>query len=230
MYIKNRIVALIYRCVLIVVCGIGLYITTGLYRGSFSSNSLVYYTTLSNLLCFLFYILLIIRNAANLINGDKAVRMLLPRLKGAFTLMITITMIVYHFMLAGLYADGDFSFYLQNLILHYIVPSMVIFDWILFDPKRTFHSLDPLYWLSIPILYSAFSLIRAEIGGMLPGRTTRYPYFFLDIDEIGWGGVLTYVALFALVFAILGYLIWALDRFVFGMKKRGSRKNERNSA
>gem|GEM_PF-4103594 len=85
--------------------------------------------------------------------------MLLPRLKGAFTLMITITMIIYHFMLSGLYADGDFSFFLQNLILHYIVPSMVILDWILFDLKRTFHSLDPLYWLSIPILYSAFPLL-----------------------------------------------------------------------
>ena len=224
MYIKNRVVALMYRCVLIVVCGIGLYITTGLYRGSFSSNSLVYYTTLSNLLCFLFYILLIILNAANLEKGDKVARVFFPHLKGAFTLMITITMMVYHFMLAGLYTDGDFSFQLQNLILHYIVPIMVIFDWILFDPKQIFRRTDPLYWLSIPILYAVFSLIRAEIGGMLPGRSTRYPYFFLDIDEIGWSGVLTYVALFALVFAILGYVIWALDRFIFGMGKRGLRK------
>jgi len=98
---------------------------------------------------------------------------------------------------------------------------MVIFDWVLFDPKRTFSVFDPLYWLSIPFIYAIFALIRAEVGGMLhvQGRSTRYPYFFLDIDEIGWSGMITYVIIFAFVFALLGYIIWALDRFIFGRKK-----------
>ena len=95
---------------------------------------------------------------------------------------------------------------------------MVIFDWILFDPKRTFSVFDPLYWLSIPLIYAIFALIRAEAGGILPGRSTRYPYFFLDVDEIGWSGMIVYVIIFALLFALLGYIIWALDRFILGKK------------
>jgi len=42
--------------------------------------------------------------------------------------------------------------------------------------------------------------------------------------------MLTYVALVALIFSVLGYVIGALDKYVFGMKKRVSRKNEMNSA
>jgi hypothetical protein len=208
--------------------GIGLSIITGLYSGRFNINSLIYYTTLSNLLCFLFYIPLTIRNAINIKNSNEAAIIFFPRLKGAFILMITVTLIIYHSLLANFQlpfftrGDGDLSNYLQNLLLHYIVPVMVIFDWILFDPKRTFSVFDPLYWLSIPIIYAVFALIRAEVGGMLQvqGHPTRYPYFFLDIDEIGWSGMIVYVIIFALVFALLGYIIWALDRFILGRKNQ----------
>ena len=223
MYIKNRVVSLIFRCVLLIIGGIGLSITTGLYSGRFNVNSLIYYTTLSNLLCFLFYIPLTIRNAINIKNSNETAIIFFPRLKGAFILMIMITIIIYHSLLANFqfpfFTGDDLSVYLQNLSLHYIVPVMVIFDWILFDPKRTFSVLDPLYWLSIPLIYAIFALIRAEVRGILPGRSTRYPYFFLDIDEIGWSGMIVYVIIFTLIFALLGYIIWALDRFILGRKK-----------
>ena len=123
MYIKNRVVSLIFRCVLLIIGGIGLSITTGLYSGRFNVNSLIYYTTLSNLLCFLFYIPLTIRNAINIKNSNEAVIIFYPRLKGAFILMIMVTLIIYHSLLANFQfpfftgGDGDLYNYLQNLLM-----------------------------------------------------------------------------------------------------------------
>ena len=154
--------------------------------------------------------------AISLRDGVKGVVTLFPRMKGALTLMITVTMLIYHFLLAGgkapVYDGAHFQRWLANTLLHYIAPAMVILDWILFDPRRVFRRFDPLLWLTLPLLYAIFTLIRAEIGGEIPGRGSRFPYFFLDVDAIGWGGMLGYVSVFAVAFTILGYIMLLLDR------------------
>jgi len=53
------------------------------------------------------------------------------------------------------------------------------------------------------------------------GRGTRFPYFFLDVDAIGWGGMLKFVGVFAVAFTALGYIMLLLDRHVLA----GSRGN-----
>ena len=222
MYIKNRKFALIYRGMLFFVCGIGLFITLGLHRGRFSLASLVYYTTLSNLVCFLFYIPTIANNASKLKGMGEPDATFAPRIKGAIVIMITITFTIYHVFLANvpfpIYTGGDFAYYIQNLITHYIVPIMVIIDWLLFDPKQTLRTVDPLLWLLIPAAYAAFAIVRAQLGDVLPGRTSRYPYYFLDFDAMGSNGVFRFFAVFLLVYLSIGYALVALDRYVFRKK------------
>jgi hypothetical protein len=212
MYIKNRIAAMVFRILILAACSGGLALNFFIRQGHFDSESLIYYTNLSNLFCLLYFIPLVARMAR---DGNVT---LLPRLKGAFTLMMTITMLVYHFVLMGgnVPAYDGTQRWLANALLHYAAPAMVILDWILFDPKRVFRVFDPLLWLLIPLLYAIFTLIRAEIGGVMGGGGSRFPYFFLDVDAIGWGGMLGYVGVFAVVFAVLGYIMFLLDRYVFG--------------
>jgi hypothetical protein len=93
---------------------------------------------------------------------------------------------------------------------------MVIFDWLLFSPKRAFRWRDPLLWTAIPFAYLIAMFIRAEIGGILAGFGTRFPYFFMDVDAIGWAGVSGYVAVIALAFIALGYIMVVIDRLVMG--------------
>jgi hypothetical protein len=219
MYIKNRIVALIYRCLIIAACSVGLVLNVFTRQGRFHPESLIYYTNLSNLICLLYFVLLVARMVISLKDGAKGAVTLFPRMKGAFTLMIAVTMLVYHFLLAGgmpqWYDGTNFQRWLANTLLHYTAPAMVILDWILFDPKRVFHRFDPLLWLLIPLLYAIFTLIRAEVGGEM-ANGSRFPYFFLDVDAIGWGGMLGYVGVFAVVFAALGYIMLLLDWKAFG--------------
>ena len=215
MYIKNRIVALIYRCLIVAACSVGLVLNIFTRQGRFHSESLIYYTNLSNLICLLYFLFLAARMAISLKNDAKGAVTLIPRMKGAFTLMIAVTMLVYHFLLAGgkapVYDGINFQRWLSSTLLHYAAPAMVILDWVLFDPKRVFRIFDPLLWLIIPLLYAIFTLIRAEIGGEMAGRGSRFPYFFLDIDAIGWGGMLGYVGVFAVAFTALGYIMLLLD-------------------
>jgi len=216
MYIKNRIVALIYRCLILAASSAGLGLNLFIRQGRFDSQSLIYYTNLSNLLCFLYFVPLVARMAIRLRDGAAGAVTLLPRLKGAFTLMIAVTILVYHFVLAGgnVPAYNGTQRWMANMLLHYAAPAMVILDWILFDPKRVFRWFDPLLWLILPLLYAIFTLIRAEIGGEMGGRGSRFPYFFLDVDALGWSQVLGYVGVIALVFTALGYIMLLLDRKV----------------
>ena len=220
MYIKNRAAALIYRCLILAACSVGLALNLFIRQSRFDSESLIYYTNLSNLLCFLYFVPLTARMAIHYRDGTKNVVTLFPRIKGAFTLMITVTILVYHFLLAGgkmpMYDGIHFQRWLANTLLHYVAPAMVILDWILFDPKRVFHKLDPLFWLIIPLLYALFTIIRAEIGGEMGSKGSRFPYFFLDVDAIGWSGMLVYAGAIAVVFTALGYVMLLLDRYAFG--------------
>ena len=218
MYIKNRGVALIYRCLIVAACSVGLVLNIFTRQNGFDSESLIYYTNLSNMICLLYFLLLVAHMAISLKKGVNGAVALFPAMKGAFTLMIAVTILVYHFLLAGGKApeyDGtNIQRWLANMLLHYVAPAMVILDWILFDPKRVFRRFDPLLWLIIPVLYAVFTLIRAEIGGEIAGKGTRFPYFFLDIDAIGWSGMLGYVGVFAVIFTALGYVMLLLDWYM----------------
>jgi hypothetical protein len=149
-------------------------------------------------------------------DGKSSAPLFLPRIKGAFTMMITVTMIIYHVLLAGgkfpLYTGGDFMFWLSLILLHYISPLMVILDWLLLSPKRAFRLYDPLIWTAIPFAYVIAMLIRAEIGGIITGIGSRFPYFFLDIDLIGWMVMSGYVAVITFGFILVGYAMVLIDR------------------
>jgi hypothetical protein len=152
-------------------------------------------------------------------KGIKGTTKMLPRVKGAFTLMITATFLVYLFMLSRTdFSMMSVSFNVANVVLHYVVPVMVILDWLLFDKKRSYRWSDPFMWAVIPLLYLQFVFIRAEVGGVLTARGSRYPYFFLDIDAIGISAVLIYVLIFMVAFIVMGYVYVLVDRLL--LKKR----------
>lgn len=219
MCIQNRAAALVYRLILVAFCTAG--ICTMLFMdGRFSAGMLVYYTNLSNIGCWLFFVPLTIQTALDIRrDGIRATTVFLPRLKGAVTMMITVTFLVFAVMLAPVMFTmagedmGGYSLYsASNILVHYVTPLFVIFDWLLFDQKGRYRNYEPFLWLIIPHIYLAFALIRAQVGPALPGMNSRYPYFFLDVDLYGWGGVALMVLGITVFFTALGYLLVLLDR------------------
>ncbi|EKV56207.1 hypothetical protein A966_12641 [Brachyspira hampsonii 30446] len=202
--IKNNF-SIIYKTIIII---IGIF---AVFHGFFYDNfkldieTAYYFTYQSNILVIVYFIL----DIFNIINKKET---FYPRLKGAVTMSITVTFLVYHFLLSPT-ADKYIGFaYIRNVIVHYIVPIMTIFDYIIFDKKGIYKIIDPILWLIIPLLYFMFVLVRARVGSPFSDGS-YYPYFFVDIDKYGLKTVLRNVFFITLFFAFLGYIEYFIDRF-----------------
>ncbi|MFC4062332.1 Pr6Pr family membrane protein [Planomonospora corallina] len=194
----------IYRAVLVVAGLAGLVCTW------ISGNEpLIYFTVQSNIMLTAYY--------AWQLSGRGAPS---ASLKGAVTLFISITGLVYHFMLAhgasplGLLPDGrgDDVSQMGSLLLHYVTPAMAFADWLLFDRALRPGWAGPLLWLAYPLAYLVFALTRGAL--LEPGAERRYPYPFLDVDRLGYDGVALQAVVLTAAFAVLGYAVVALHRLV----------------
>ena len=117
-------------------------------------------------------------------------------LRGASTLYMAITGIVYSLLLAN--ADVQTPIPWVNAVLHYIFPVLIVADWIIDPPKKTITFKKALKWLLFPVAYAAYSLIRG-------GYVHWYPYPFLNVDTLGY----TTVAVNCVFVAVGGLAILA---------------------
>jgi hypothetical protein len=143
-----------------------------------------------------------------------------PALKGAVTLYVAITGLVYHLVLtnqASGFAMAPVERALPeaigNQLLHTVVPLLAVLDWLLFDERGRFRWRYALYWLAFPLGYLAFALVRGLV-------VDRYPYPFINVNELGYNGVSVSSLAFAVAFWLLGLLFVAIDRFGGRLRRR----------
>ena len=199
------IFSIIYKIVIIIIRAFAVF--NGFFYDNFQLDieTAYYFTYQSNILVIVYFIL-------DIFNIIKKKETFYPRFKGAVTMSITVTFLVYHFLLSPTSGKLEGIDYIRNIILHYIVPIMTIFDYIIFDKKGIYKIIDPILWLIIPILYFVFVLIRARVGSPFSDGS-YYPYFFVDIDKYGLKTVLRNIFFIALFFVFLGYIGYFVDRF-----------------
>jgi hypothetical protein len=128
-----------------------------------------------------------------------------PVVKGAFTVYITVTFLVFFILLQSLVNPQGLDFYV-NAIVHYVTPIAFIFDWILYEKKGSYQWRYALIWLVYPLAY----LIFAQAYGSLTGD---YLYPFLNLPELGINGLAIWVGTLFLVFLVLGVLYIGVNRF-----------------
>jgi hypothetical protein len=131
-------------------------------------------------------------------------------LKGAATLYILITGIVYNLLLRGPGTPAAFSLGITiDEIVHIITPVLAFVDFLVFDPHRRFRWTYAALWLLYPIGYVVFTTLR---GALFPEQ--GYPYFFVNVTELGYGGLVLSVIQFAVGFFILGLILYGIDRIL----------------
>jgi hypothetical protein len=131
--------------------------------------------------------------------GDASSRPL-AWLRGAGTVYLVVTGLVYAFVLAHspLSMDGPWN----NTVVHRVVPVAVLLDWLLFAPRIRIGFAAALGWLAYPLAFVVYTLVRGDITGF-------YPYSFLNPTRPGgyesvatWSaGLLVGTAALALVVA-----------------------------
>jgi len=114
----------------------------------------------------------------------------------AATMYVTITGVVFAVFLKGLQESLDTHNAFVNGVVHYVIPAVLLIDWLL-DPPR--HRVGPRVaaaWLCYPLAWFAYTVLRGRSVGW-------YPYPFVDVSRHGYGGVLLHALLFLVGFAAL---------------------------
>ena len=138
-------------------------------------NFFSYFTNLSNI----FAAVVLLIGAAYLLHGRGPT----PRdelIRGASVVGMALVGIVF----GALLRDADLGTLLPwvNVVLHYVMPIVVVLDWLYQPPKSALVFAQIRYWMIFPLVYLAYTLIRGAIAGF-------YPYPFLNPAHTGGYGV-----------------------------------------
>ncbi len=98
-----------------------------------------------------------------------------PLLRGAATLFMLITGIIYFLLLR----NEPIEIAWVNAVFHYILPVMLLIDWLLNPPANKIPFSKAFLWLLFPALFFLYSLTRGIF-------INWYPYPFMDVAEIGY--------------------------------------------
>jgi hypothetical protein len=216
--IKNRTVQLIYQTIYCTLGIVGCVACFGVFDDfrNFRWDFYTYFTNLSNFLCFGVMVTALVQTIRK--KEDDFVKAL-PLLKFIGMLGIVLTFCVFNFVLAGAEGrDPQLNWRIGSICFHVILPIMYILDWFLFYERKNTTWRYPLASISFPLGYAIFLLIHAVILGfdtsiLTPtGSVLIYPYFFVNLDNLGVPGVLMWIAILSVAFVAIGYLFYGLDR------------------
>lgn len=217
----NLFTQMIYRIVFCVISAFACILTFGYFDAVFGADKFtvsddfwLFYTNISNYICFGVGVAVCRATVKRVKNGDRRGFVnCCKTLKFCATVMILVTFLVYISLLGD---PGSPSFWnaLGNLSYHVVAPILFIADWALFDEHKSIKISDPLKATVMPLIYVIYILIYGAVYKAVKGSDFGYPYFFLNVNELGYGGVALWVFILVCVFVVLGYLMFIYDKLV----------------
>lgn len=135
-----------------------------------------------------------------------------PMLVGLFLinfLLISLT----SFIFAATHQDITLLNGLPAAILYGTLPVLVLADWLLFTRKGHWRAIDPLYWLALPTIYTAFIVLTAVVS---PNISSAYPLAFLDWQNFGFPDFCAFLSMFIILILATGYLFILFDGLISG--------------
>jgi hypothetical protein len=116
---------------------------------------------------------------------------------------ITVTGVVFHAVLAQTLDLKSWDA-VGNELVHTVVPVMAVVGWLLIGPTPLFTRRAAWLSLIFPLCWLAFTLVRGAIAHW-------YPYPFIDVTALGYGGAIVNCVWVALLFLGLAAGATALD-------------------
>jgi len=210
MPMKKQPLSLYLRMIFCLLCLMGIIVIVS--KNPDPLSSLSYYTIQSNLLCLVVMGIIVYRQW----QGKSLDSRCMHIVKSGTLMAILLTFLVFNIVLLPSMIEQNMARYitgLGNILVHYFTPLYFLLDYLLFDPKGQLRKTDPIWWPAFPIYYFIYANIYAACGGTYSDGETysRFPYFFIDPDIIGAGGVAIAVALIIAFYIGLSYAFVGLD-------------------
>lgn len=182
------------------------------------ASLILYFTMQSNIWIAVVDTLLAVLMLRSLKTGSYALNPRLYLLQQVFTVAITLTGVVFCFVLMPSFlAQGDIGMFIlksyEQLFLHVATPLLAAVDLLVFTRHSSFKKSQCLWAALPPLYYLAFSAV-GYVRGWNFGGGNNYPYFFLNYDSpAGFFGFSDEMPYFMGSF----YWILALVVFVLGV-------------
>lgn len=129
-----------------------------------------------------------------------------PEVVAGLGVSIAIVGTGYSLLLRNLWAPEGLQL-IVDFVLHDLVPLLYVAYWLLFVPKRGLRWKSVPQWLTYPLAYFGFVLLRGAISG-------RYPYPFIDAGAVGYPRVFFNAALLLLAFTVVGLVAVGIGRCI----------------
>ena len=158
-----------------------------------------YFTILTNILVALALTLPFLAGAsrADVWSRSESVR-------AGVTMYAVVVGVIYHLLLRATWEPRGFQI-VTDTLLHTVMPLAILIDWLAFTPKGRLRWVDAGRWLAFPLAFGAWSLLHGAIGGW-------YPYWFIDVGELGYARALINLAGLLVFFGLVGLIVVAIDR------------------
>lgn len=214
MYIKNPYYALTFRILSLTLCISGIYRHLSFTDLSHNRHMFSFFTIQSNLLCTILFFFLVSDTFVEIHTGSAyPCRYNHPFLRGVCISSIFVTFLIFQFVLKrtdfSMYSGVNGKISTNDIFVHYLVPFLMLSDWIFFQPKGQWNWRQPLCWLIMPFCYFNLTMVRGLF------ITNSYPYFFLDINTAGISRFLFYSFILLFIYAVFSFMFTAIDRFLY---------------
>jgi len=167
----------------------------------------VYFTNLDLVFCFVFFLISLFADGGRLLSFFN----------GFVLISVSLTMAVYHFFIVPNLrkTNSDYKIYsFPDIVVHYLVPSLVIAHWLVFADKGRFELYYPLIWPAALLIYFVALLVRAKFGAVLEHVGSKYPYYFIDLEKLGAKAVMRNVVAISAAIVAFGYVLLFIDRIL----------------
>ena len=173
---KAKILSVFLKCAVIISSAVGVILSSIAGAQSFMGGGRVfmYFTVQSNIA-----IALVCAVGAVLLVRNQPVKNIWYLIKYVFTVSITLTGVVFCFVLAP--TLGKHAWRLQHVLTHVVVPLAAILDFFVTGRYGSIKKRSVFFVIIPPLLYAIYTGI-AYVAKWEFSRGVHYPYFFLN-----WG-------------------------------------------
>ncbi|MGO2748422.1 MAG: Pr6Pr family membrane protein [Pseudoclavibacter sp.] len=176
-------------------------IATVVERGTWVPDQFfAYFTIETNILVVLSLLISAVATAANA-QGAR-----INAFRAAVAVYILIVGIGFAVLLSGLTDVAFTAVPWNNIVLHYVMPVVMLFDILIDRPKKRIRFGTALIWLIFPAGYAALSIVRGNADGW-------YPYPFLNPTNQGYGPVVITIIGLVVLGVALTWLVTLLSRW-----------------
>ena len=195
-----------------VFAAVGWFAIVGQYFNAYAGtpnawNYLSFFTILSNIL-----VAVTLTSAALAPESSVGRFFARPVVATSTAVYITVTGLVYYFLLASLYDLEGWTKHFDHM-LHYVIPPAFVLYWLVFVRKGTLHVGSIPWMLIAPLAYGIYTLVRGPI-------VNWYPYPFIDVSKLGYPHTFRNIAEFIVFFAFASSIYVLIDHVIGRMRSK----------